>query len=540
MEDPNIDKVFFNAKFDWHMIDTLGINIKGNVWDVRILAHLINGRQKLNLDEVSKKHLPTMRKVVTPIEDWFKDNGFNKAIWGENYDKLPPDLLQERCHSDTVITAKLFMKFWPTVAATFPRLLDQEHRLIPIVKKAETRGYLIDVEEAHRQHKELGRIIDETQIWLAGVTGNDNFNANAYNDQAMALEQAGLLWKITERTKKVKRPKLSAENLRNLHHPVAHMLLIAKQARMLRNTFIEQMLRFEVDGVLHPGFDPCGTLSGRFSSAKPNLLNIPGEGGHLTEEEEEERIECTGYDLAPHIKRIFKVREGYANIHSDKSKVEVRMVGHYTNDPTLKGILSSGEDIHAEISQRMFESTDSRLRVRSKAVVFGYIYGAGDATIGARTGGGRQEGRLYRTRLESLCPALPIWKKRLEEQIRARGYVLTDHGRRHYLYPGESYMAVNRMCQGTAGDEVKACMVRIGEDLVDEYPDSTVLINIHDDIGSEVPLEQLEEILPIYDDLMAQVSMPFNVPLPSDTKYTTTRWSDTKSPEYNEKGRLVV
>jgi DNA polymerase-1 len=534
LADSSIDKVFQNAKFDCRMLERKGFPVKGRIWDTMIFAHLLNGRQALKLEALAKRYLPGDQKIVTEIDDWFKAHKIKKDERGEHFADLPPELLKKRCQVDSTITAKLFIRLYKPVVETFPRLLEQEHRLLPIVSKMEDRGLLIDIDEAREQQIYLDEVVEHVQQFCAGIMDDDFFNLNSDDQCRTLLLKTGILHRIRSRTKKTRKHQINGDNLRRLHHPVAAMLCLGRQASYLRGNFIQQMLDHNVNGTIHPGWNPLGTVTGRFSSSKPNLLNMPEEGGHLTEEEMREQIDLTGIDLAPHIKRIFKVREGYIHIHADKEKVEIAMLAHYTKDPVLIEILNSGHDVHTEICIKMFGKEEKHLRVRAKAVVFGYIYGAGDDVIADNVQCSPTEAHEYRKRLEQICPNLPMWKARLHEQIKDRGYVITEHGRRHYLYPNESYMSVNRMCQGTAADEVKSRMVAIGEWFASEYPDATILLNLHDDIPSEIPIEDAPHIIPIYKALMEKVSMDFQVPLPVSISLAYGRWSDLKEYEWDK------
>ena len=534
LNDSAIDKVFFNAVFDWRMLESLGFKIRGKVWDVRIMAHLIRARMKISLDNVAKAYLPPdTQKVVDEINDWFKANKINKDARGESFIKLPPELLKKRCNIDAIITAKLFKKFWHTCATTFPFLMKQEHALIPVVKNMGDRGLLIDPEEARVQGAALEQISTEVMLFCEGILDIEPFNMNSQAHLRAVLERAGILHLIDEKTPKTRQPKLSDENLRRLHHPVSAMLCVGKMATYLRQSFIGQMMdHVDSNNVVHPGWDQCGTLSGRFSTSKPNIMNAPGEGGHLTEEEIEEQIEMTGFDLAPHIKKIFRVRPGYRHVHADKKKVEVYMAGHYSGDQVLIDLMNSGRDIHNEISLKMFGSDDKTLRVRAKQIVFGYQYSCGDPVIAKNIQGTVQEAKGYRALLNKMFPGLPRWKSELARQISARGFVLTDHGRRHYLYPGESYMTVNRMCQGTAADEVKSRMVAIYNEFVPEFPGSNIILNYHDDICTEVPLEYEEaKVRKAYQEVMEETSLDYKVPLPVSLATTTETWADLKEYE---------
>ena len=539
LEDTAYDKVFQNAKFDLQMLEASGFKVKGHVWDTIILAHLLDGRQQLSLDALAKRYLPLHRsKITDEVNQWFDDNKVKKEDRGTSFDKLPLDLLKRRCKGDATLTALLFIKMYKTAKSTFPFLLDQEHRLIAVVKKAEKRGLNVDIEEAIQQRMYLKSILNDTQVFFDDYLGRE-VNINSTKIQQEIIEKANITRLITELTPKTKVPKLSSENLRAIGHPVAQMLVLQKTAAYLHNTFIGQILNHTVDSVLHPGFNQCGTVSGRFSSSNPNLLNIPSEEGHLSEKETNEALEFTGINLAPHIKRIFKVRPGFAHIHSDKSKIEIAMLAHYSEDPALLHTIRAGEDIHGEISFRMFGTRDPQLRQRAKNVVFGYIYGAGDLVLARKIQGTLREARTYRMRLLTMCPGLKRWKQHLCVQLYDRGYIQTLHGRRHCLTSAESYMAVNRMCQGTAADEVKNRMRVIGEWFASEYPECTILLNIHDDLAAEVPIPLLPEVLPKYHKLMQETQMDYILPLVTKTSITYTNWAELNEVDTNAKGDIV-
>jgi len=174
----------------------------------------------------------------------------------------------------------------------------------------------------------------------------------------------------------------------------------------------------------------------------------------------------------------------------------------------------------------MFGEKTKGLRVRAKVTVFGFQYGVGDAGLAKIIQCTQAEAKQYKDRLRALCPSIDKFKRRLSQQIQERGYVQTDHGRRHYLGKGEYYMGVNRMCQGTAADEVKARMLAIDDMFQIEQPESTILLNIHDDVGSEIPTELLPEVAPIYHKLMEESSIPFELPLPASLEATHTTWAD--------------
>ena len=314
-----------------------------------------------------------------------------------------------------------------------------------------------------------------------------------------------------------------------LHHPVGHMLVIGKAAKKMINPFLSQAQDLAVDGVLHCNYKQTGTVSGRFSSSEPNLQNIPVEGerfSHWTEEEADEAEELTGYAFSPHIKRIFLVRPGYVHIHMDKQQAEMYALGHYSKDTHLISLLREGS-VHDGICRLLFGEVTKGLKQRGKALTFGYQYGCGLLTTAKKIKGSIHEARALRNRYGHIFPKLPEWRSALENQITDRGYVQTDHGRRHYLRKDEAYMTVNRICQGHIADELKGCMVRIGEWL-DTWQvfDTRILLNIHDELVIECPEKHLPILGPKLFELMTQSDIKHEVPIPCEMEITRTTWSD--------------
>lgn len=560
LEDPTIDKVFTNVKFDVRMLEmTYGWKVRGRCWDTSIFCHLLDGRDAeggLSLDAQAKKYVPLeVPKLITELEDWCRGNGFDHLLKGKKYGAyfkdMPRDLMVRRVVGDANLTLKIFQRVGVTVGKTFPRLLSQEHNLWPVVRKAEDRGLCVDYEEIDAQGQYLQSVVDDVVEFAQSLIGCSFWNINSPNDQKDLLIAAGIYDRITEVTKpaknrKSKKPfvpkrKMNAENLFLLHHPAAAMLLVGKMAQKMISPFLRQAYELSVDGVLHPGYKQTGTTSGRFSCVEPNLQNIPTEGdkkGNLTEDEQQELTDLTGYRLGVHIKRIFKVREGFAHIHADLKQAEMVALAHYTQDASLIDIFERGESIHDGMCALLYPEEPEitkGLKQRSKQVTFGYMYGMRANTLSKRLRSTVGEATRMQTRLGKTFPGLPRWYADLCAQLRSQGYVETDHGRRHYLRSNDQYMSVNRMCQGTVGDEVKASMIALDNMFESEGVGSlggcTVLLNIHDDIASEVPKDMVPIMGPKIHEVMENTSIAYRAPMRSSLDVTYTRWSDLKEIE---------
>ncbi len=539
LADPSIDKVFQNAKFDLRMLEFSGFEVRGQVWDTMIMAHLLDGRQArggLGLASIAQRFLPgEFRKVTTEVDEAFQKMGVDPKKELLDFSRLPPELNRRRNEGDAELTGMFFRKAFQTVQTVFPWLMKNEHKLIHVVRKMEDRGILIDVNEIEKQFEYFNNIVEVTTDWFEKFIGKSQFSLTSRTDCLRAVEIGNFKHLLMDQDpNKPGRPIrlfMDDYHLRNVHHPAAAMLLVGRAAIKMRDTFLNQMLRESTDGVLHSNLNQCGTLGARFSSSEPNLQNIPIEGDRrtaYTESEAAEALELTGINYAPHIKRIFNVRPGYGHLHSDKKQAEMVMVAHYANDPVMKAIFASGESVHDGICRALYGEWTKGLKTRTKAVVFGFIYGSGLELLAKKIGGSMQDARDAKGRLERMMPALPRWKLKLINDIKEKGYITTIHGRRHYIEMSGSYRSVNAVCQSSVGDEIKNRMVAIDDYCTAEGLDARVVMNIHDDIATEFPEHLHAKVIPDIDNIMQNhdPDMKFNLPLPSSCDVTFTRWAD--------------
>lgn len=541
-EDPNLDKVFANAKFDIHMLRRRGIEVRGRLHDVRIYGHLLNGRDAqmgLGLDFLAKKYLrDEEQKVTTEVEEFFASIGLSKSEW--DFQRLPRELLERRVTGDAKITRRLHEKLYATVNQYFPWLLDTEEQLIRVVVEMESRGILVDSEEIELQIDHFETVKEQMTDFCAAALGEEWINLNSPSELKRLLTEVKIYDQITKMTKPAKNRKskkpfipqrsTDSDALKDLHHPVAWHILVYRAAAKMINPFLDTAATQNVDNVLHANFNQCGTVSGRFSCSGPNLQNIPTEGDRrpsYTEAEAEEALEATGVQFAPHIKRIFKVRPGYVHVHMDKKQAEMVVLCHCARDKKMQDIFLRGESIHDGICHLLFGEMTKGLKQRSKAVTFGYIYGASPQVTARKAGSTFSEAVALRGRYATTFPNLPEWQRRLRLDIRQQGYILSDHGRRHYLLESEDYMAVNRICQSMVGDEIKRRMVVLDGYFKTERIDARCLLNIHDDLAIEMAIDTLHH-LPTMHRLMEETAIPFFAPLRSSVDITYTRWSDLK------------
>ena len=522
-EDTAVEKVFHNSKFDIRMLEWAGIIVKGKIHDTMGIGHLIDASQRAqSLDKMATRYLsPARQKIVVEIDTWFKDHKIsNKQRY---FNDLPPELLKRRCIGDSTATLLLMDKLYPYIKKNHLSLYEREMDLVWVIKDMEDRGVCVDMEELKRQQDFLSDVIDDAILTCEGILGRE-LNPNSYNDKVAMLAQADMLRLITKRTKTGKY-QLTKDILQALpQHPVPQLLLRIAMATKLTGTFLAQVERFQVDGVLHASFNQFGTVTGRLSSSKPNLQNIPTEGGHLSTTEIAKDLEDN--PLAPHIKRVFVCRPGYVHQHCDKKQIEVRMLLHYAKDPVGKAIIESGRHIHTEMCREIFGEVNEGLKVRAKSVVFGWAYGMGATTLSEELLCSKTQARSYFRMFEKAFPNVAKQKRVWMGHLSERGYVETIHGRKYRIPEHKDYVCTNYVCQGTAADELKDNMVDMDKNILVHYPDVHMLLQIHDELVFEIPYNQVEEVAPKIQAEMDTSRVEYFIPMTSSSEFTKTRWSE--------------
>jgi DNA polymerase-1 len=276
-------------------------------------------------------------------------------------------------------------------------------------------------------------------------------------------------------------------------HPIVSHVLSHRELSKLMSTYLVSLPQAvaEATGRLHTTFNQTVAATGRLSSSDPNLQNIPVRTA-----------------LGAQIRQCFTAEPGKALIVADYSQIELRIMAHLSGEPTLLEALRRGEDIHtrtaAEVFGRANDEVDSTHRRYAKAVNFGIMYGISAFGLSQNLGIGREEAAAYIARYFERMPRVKAFIEGTIETARHQGYVTTLFGRRRPIPElasgnfqqrslGER-LAVNSVIQGTAADIIKVAMIRCHDRLKREYPDARLVIQVHDELVFEVPVEVAKEV----------------------------------------------
>jgi DNA polymerase-1 len=289
-------------------------------------------------------------------------------------------------------------------------------------------------------------------------------------------------------------------------------LLRFREVEKLRSTYGEGLLaEIADDGRIHATFNQTVARTGRLSSDKPNLHNIPVRS-------DEGRVFRTAF-VAPN---------GYSLLVADYNQIELRCIAHLASDPGLVGAFAAGQDIHTATAARVFgvpvDAVTHDQRSKAKMVSYGLAYGMEAYGLSQRLGIGVEEASGI---LHAYFDAFPNVKKYMDDAIhtaRQAGYTETLFGRRRPIpellsdnfrvrQAGER-QAMNAAIQGLAADIFKIALVRIDAMLTEKQFRSRVVLQVHDEVIVEVPDDEREGVGPLILDIMkgaANLSVPFEV-----------------------------
>lgn len=352
----------------------------------------------------------------------------------------------------------------------------------------EKNGIRVDGEALHQYGKKLRTRIEELTTEIHAMAGEE-FNINSPKKLGEILfEKLGL-----KNGKKTKTGySTSAEVLEKLKnaHPIIPKILEYRQLTKLNSTYAEGLAGYiRADGRIHGKFHQTVTVTGRISSADPNLQNIP-----------------TRMPLGREIRKAFIPEEGSVFVDADYSQIELRVLAHMSGDAALIAAYQADEDIHAITASQVFDvpldQVDSTLRRKAKAVNFGIVYGISSFGLGQDLDISRKEAEGYIEKYFATYGKVKKFLDRTVEDAKKNGYTVTMFGRRRPIpeLASSNFMtrsfgeraAMNAPVQGTAADIIKIAMVRVNRRLKEEHLQSKLVLQIHDELIIETKKEEVE------------------------------------------------
>lgn len=389
---------------------------------------------------------------------------------------------------------------------------DMEMPLVSVLADMEYEGFKVDTGELCRFGNYLSESADKIKEEIYELCGEE-FNINSPKQLGVVLfEKLGL--KPAKKTKTGY--ATGAEVLEKLRgkHPVTELILKYRQLMKLKSTYCDGLLAVadKATGKIHTVFNQTVTVTGRLSSAEPNLQNIP-----------------VRTELGRELRKMF-IASSDDNIllDADYSQIELRILAHMSDDTVMKNAFINGEDVHAVTASQVFDvplcEVTPEQRSFAKTVNFGIVYGMGEFSLAQDLKISVKEAKSYISQYWEKYSGVHDFMETTRENAKKYGYVKTLFGRMRYLpelkspnYNIRSFgerAASNAPIQGTAADIIKIAMIRVHDRLKKEKLKAKLIMQVHDELILELPKNELESAKKLLREEMegaAALSVPLKV-----------------------------
>ena len=395
---------------------------------------------------------------------------------------------------------------------------------IPIAETlARMEFYGIEIETNYL--REMAKDFDEKLRKLdeeAHKFGDEPFNINSPKSLGHFLFET---LKLEPATKKNKTHGLSTDQdtLESLDHPIASIILQYRTISKLRSSYTESLIDCadRASSRIHCHFNECVTATTRLSSSDPNLQNIPARS-----------------DLGRQIKRAFVPAKGHCFVSADYSQIELRVLASLSQDPVLVNAYQNDLDIHAltasELFDKKIDDVTKAERQIAKSINFGIVYGMGSQKLSREVHISKQEAKQFLEKFNQRFPVLAQWLDDNGIKARQTGVIHTVLGHRRiideFLSPNKMIqaagdrIAANSPIQGSASDIVKCAMLRLQSLLAQNDSKARIILQIHDELLLETPIDELEQTKAILIDAMTN-ACDIGIPLKIDLK-VGNNWAD--------------
>ena len=507
LEDPAIQKVGQNIKYDWIVFERHGIMLKGIIFDTMLASYLINPSKRAhNLDQIALDFLD--HKTIT-----YEDLTGKKGKKAATFDTVPIDKAAPYACEDADITLMAYhvLNEKMETLGLLKLLQEVEIPLVSVLKDMEIKGVTVDKDKLHELSNSFEHQLNTTEKSIYDIAG-ESFNINSTQQLGKILfEKLGL--PVQKRTLKKTGYSTDVEVLTALahHHDLPKLVLRHRTLSKLKSTYADALMGLihPETGRIHTSFNQTVTATGRLSSSDPNLQNIPIR----TEEGKE-------------IRKAFIPKSGWKMLSADYSQIELRILAHYSQDNILSKAFEEEEDIHTRTASEVFQVFPSfiteDLRRQAKIINFGIIYGMSPFGLAKALNISQKMAKAYIDNYFGRYQGVKTFIEQIIEDTRKSGQTTTLLGRIRLLPEINSKnrternfaerTAINTPIQGTAADLIKVAMIHVDNELRSRNMKTAMLLSVHDEIVFEVPPEEVDAASALIKQKMESI-WDLNVPL---------------------------
>ena len=504
-EDASKKKLAQNAKYDEHILLNAGIQVRGVAHDTLLADYVLESHKPHDMDSMALRFLD--EKTIK-----FEDVA-GKGAKQIGFDEVDIDRATEYSAEDADVTLRLHAAIYPLVAADAKLKYIYESLELPtreVLVRIERNGVLIDSGLLQKQSHELGLQVNALEQKAYELAGQPFNLASPKQLGEILFVKLGLPIKRKTATGQ---PSTDEDVLTELadDFPLPKLLLEHRSLSKLKSTYTDKLPRMVnlATGRVHTNYGQATAITGRLSSNEPNLQNIPVRSPQGRE-----------------IRKAFIAAPGSVIVSADYSQIELRIMAHISQDASLLDAFAKGLDIHkataADIFSLPIAEITSEQRRYTKAVNFGLIYGMGAFGLATQLGIERSAAQQFIDKYFARYPGVAAYMQATRESARANGYVETVFGRRLTLTDinggngprraGAERAAINAPMQGTAADLIKLAMIAVDAWLSESKLQSKLVMQVHDELVLEVPLDELEMVKKVLPERMTSVAL-LRVPL---------------------------
>jgi len=509
-----------NLKFDFHFLGISPRECKWNVLDTAILVHLMDSRFRKSAESLEKNFLGTNTK-----KEFMLKGGRNK-IWNWSLDLIAP-----YCENDCRIEYEFAKIFTPEVVELgLWKLFLKDMEYLKDIWDIERHGIILDKSYITTCMIFQENIISEMEQHLYDAVGYE-FNWRSTKQLSEALYASlGI--------PKPKNPFADADGvdrsrfadgglykstctssfllMEKVKHPLGSLIGSLRESARLLKTVETYLVQTDDDDIVHTGFNITGTRTGRLSSSKPNMQNVPsGIRGRFTQSVYSgDTSRSDEYNL----RKAFVAREGKTFLSIDWKQMEMRMFGILSQDPFMLKSLKAGKDVHGDIADKVWHTRDHTHREWSKTISFGLIYGMTLGSLMFKLNMTKAQASVVCDQYWAEFPRIKPWLNEIIEQVRKFGFVRYWSGRLwREENPIDAYKGANAQIQGGCADLLSIAELRAAKWCRDQGDTHKIVNLVHDEIIIELPDEDVQRASREVSKLM-EVPDLFNIPFITDSK----------------------
>ena len=512
------EKIGHNLKYDIQVLKKYDVRLTGPLFDTMVAHYLLNpDNNRRSMDVLAENELGYS---PMPITELIGKKGKNQKSMRE----VEVPIACEYACEDTDITLQLKEYFEPEMkkGKEMGIFTDVEMPLITVLADMEEEGVNLDAKMLQDYSAVLEKEINEIEAKIYEEAGMKFLISSPKQVGEVLFDHL----KISDKPKKTKTGQYATgeDILQKLRtkHPVVDLLLTFREVVKLKNTYVDPLpeLVNEKTHRLHTSYNQVVAATGRLSSDKPNLQNIPIRS-----------------ERGKEIRKAFIPRdENHTLLAADYSQIELRIIAALSGDKNMLEAFRSGQDIHASTAAKVYgiklEEVTREQRSHAKMVNFGIIYGISAFGLSQRLGIKRKEAKQIIDSYFEQFPGIKIYMDSSIQVARDKGFVETILGRKRYLRDINSANAVvrgfaernaiNSPIQGSAADMIKLAMIKIQAYMKEANLKSKMILQVHDELIFDATKDEADDLMKKVKELMSQ-AMEIDVPMDVDAN-TGDNW----------------